>query len=389
MQPIAAKDKIIFLLYVIALGSSCVHLYLKPIYAMDEVQYMGNALLMEDRDIVSVHHRVYDDLRQRVPAEILRGLLGNDPSAQDDQNKSRQERARNPEALAQFLPVFAIRPLYNQSLWLLSKSGLGLVRSATLISVASYFIIGIFLIDWIRQYTGAAFGSTVAFLLMMSPPLTDMGRDLTSDAAATMLAFASLYFIFEKQWLTLGLIVLLTALFFRTDFVVLAGPVLFVCWLEGRIDLWKAGVLSLLAVGSVLMINHFAGDYGIKMLYYRNFVGTPIAPAEMTIHFSFHDYLAAFRSGLTLALNSYLIPFLLLGFLGLGAIRLRPLFGVALAYIGLHFIILPNWQERWFGVFYLCCGICAVVALKNARIASPPQSEVTLPPDSRSISATL
>jgi hypothetical protein len=44
-------------------------------------------------------------------------------------------------------------------------------------------------------------------------------------------------------------------------------------------------VLSVIAVASVVMINHFAGDYGIRMLYYRNFVGTPSAPAEMVVNF--------------------------------------------------------------------------------------------------------
>ena len=65
----------------------------------------------------------------------------------------------------------------------------------------------------------------------------------------------------------MGLIVLLGSLYFRTDFVVLAGPVPLVCWLEKRLKLWHATVLAAVALGSVLSINHFAGDYGIQMLY--------------------------------------------------------------------------------------------------------------------------
>lgn len=103
-----------------------------------------------------------------------------------------------------------------------------------------------------------------------------------------------------------GMALLLASIYFRTDFVVLAGPVILACWLQKRLDLWKAAVLSLIAVASVLCINYFAGDYGIKMLYYRNFVGVPIAPGEMTVQFSFRDYVAAFRSGITLAANSFL-----------------------------------------------------------------------------------
>ena len=367
MPKIAARDEIFIFLYVLALAASSIHLYRKPIYSMDAIQYMGNALLMEDRDIVSVHRRVYSELNRWVPAEARRELLGHEAGAPEDQNKSRQERARSPEAFAEFLPFFAIRPLYNQTLWLLSKTGWGLVRSAILISVASYFAIGIVLFVWLKRYAGVSLGAGMAWFLMISPPLTELGRELGSDALATGVVFVSLYFVFEKRKLAIGLALMLASIFLRTDFVVLAGPVILVCWLERQIDFWKAGVLTLLAICSVLTINHFAGDYGIRMLYYRNFVSTPLAPAEMSIRFTFHDYLSAFRAGLTLVANSFFIPFLLLGTIGMAERRMRLLFGVALAYVCLHFVILPNWQERWVGVFYLCCGICAATTVEAAR----------------------
>ena len=367
MQRIAAIDWAVYSLYVLALCVASVHLYRTPIYAMDAVQYMGNALLMEDTDIVSVHRRVYAELNRWVPEGARRGLLGKEPGAPQDQNESRQERARSPQRYAQFLPLFAIRPLYNQSIWLLSKTGLGLMRSAILISVASYFAIGILLLVWLDRYVGAWFGSAMALLMMISPPLTELGRELTSDAESSLIVFTSLFLIFEKRRLTSGLALLLASIFFRTDFVVLAGPVLLVCWLERRIDFWKASVLALIAVGSVLAINHFAGDYGMKMLYYRNFIGVPVAPAEMTVQFSFHDYLSAFRSGITLAANSFFIPFFLLGLVGVIRKELRALFGVTLAYVLLHFVVLPNWQERWVALFYLVCGICAATTVRRAR----------------------
>ena len=375
MRSTATRDAGILFLYLLGLGFSSVHLYRNPIYAMDSIQYMGNALLMEDTDIVRVHDRVYSELRHGVPDSALRGLLGSEGASPADQNESRRERARSPRIFAEFLPLFAIRPLYNQSLWLLSKTGLGLLRSAILISVASYFAIGVLLFVWLRQYAGILFGLAISFLLMISPPLTEIGRDLTSDGLSTLVAFAALFLIFEKRLLAPGLALLLASIFFRTDFVVLAGPIVLLCWLEKRIDLWQAGILLLVAVGSVLTINHFAGDYGIKMLYYRNFVGVPVAPAEMTILFSFHDYLSAFRAGITLTVNSFFLPFLLLGIIGLVSTRMRALFGVTLAYVLLHFLILPNWQERWVAVFYLCCGICAATTVSKADRVQPELPE--------------
>ena len=272
--------------------------------------------------------------------------------------------------------MFAIRPLYNQTLYWVSKTGLGLVRSGILISVVSYFLIGVLFFLWIRSYTNGLFCLTVALLLMISPPVMSLGRDPTSDALSTLVAFASLYLIFEKQRLTPGLVLLLASIFFRTDFVVLAGPTILACWLERRLDFWEASILAGLALLSALCISHFAGDYGMKMLYYRNFVGTPSAPGEMTAHFSTRDYASAFRSGITKVAESFFLPFLLLGTIGLASRRMMALFAVSLAYVILHFVVLPNWQERWVGLFYLCMAVCAAVAHPHhrARLADREQA---------------
>jgi hypothetical protein len=181
---------------------------------------------------------------------------------------------------------------------------------------------------------------------------------------ATLVAFAALYLIVEKKALTSGLPLLLASIYFRTDFVVLAGPVFFLCWIERRTTFWQTAVLCALAVGSVFTINYCAGDYGIKMLYYRNFIGTPTAPGEMTVLFSFRDYISGVGSGVRLAASGFAFPFLLLGLAGvLRAPKSSGLFLVTVAYTVLHFAVLPNWQERWFVVFYLSMGVVATMAL--------------------------
>jgi hypothetical protein len=341
---------------------------------MDSIQYMGNALLMEETNPVKIHNQVYAELDRFVSKTTRDHLLGMDPGADQD---CRRVRAQDPYRYAEFLPLFAIRPLYNDSIWLVSKTGTGLVRAGILISVVSYFFLGIVFFRWIRAYVSAELSFAVSVLMMLNPPLIALGRDTTSDALATLIAFSSLYLIFEKQWFAFGITVLLISIFFRTDFVVLAGPVILACWLGGKVDFWKAAVLALLAISCALTINHFAGDYGIKMLYYRNFVKCPVAPAEMVVSFTFSDYLNAFRQGITLVMSSFFLPFLLLGTISLRCMRARSLFTVSLAYVVLHFVILPNWQERWVGVFYLSMGVCSIMCLAAAIAEQEPtRSEV-------------
>jgi hypothetical protein len=366
-----AAAHVIFILYALALASFAFHLYRTPSYAMDSIQYMGNALLMEDTNIVRVHAHVYSELRKSLPQNARENLLGNQPGAPPDQNLSRRERATNPQRFAEFLPLFAIRPLYNQTLWLISKTGIGLVRAGILISVASYFGLGLLLFVWIREYASPVVGAAFSVLLMISPPLVDLGRETTADSLATLVAFTAIFLIIEKTRLLPGFIFLLASIYFRTDFVVLAGLTLLACWWKGTLDIWKASILAAVAAGSVLVVNHFSGDYGFKMLYYRNFISVPFAPAEMVPAFSLRDYVAAFRSGVTLMMGSFFLPFLALGVIGLTTKHTRTLFAVTSSYLLLHFAILPNWQDRWFGLFYLAMGVCAASSLRREFERTP------------------
>src|SRR5437660_1605129 len=129
MTRIAHRTRVIVGAYVLLLALVSIHLYRSPIYATDSIQYMGNALLMEETNPVILHQRVYAEIDLRIPKLSRDHLLGREPGAPEDQNNSKQERARNPYRFVQFLPLFAIRPLYNQALWLVSKTGLGLVRA--------------------------------------------------------------------------------------------------------------------------------------------------------------------------------------------------------------------------------------------------------------------
>ncbi len=48
-------------------------------------------------------------------------MLGHVEGATPDYAESRRMRAANPYQYAEFLPLFAIRPLYNQTLWLVAR----------------------------------------------------------------------------------------------------------------------------------------------------------------------------------------------------------------------------------------------------------------------------
>jgi hypothetical protein len=367
--------------YFFCLALISIHLYRNPEYSPDVIHHMGNALLSGDQDISQIHSKVYGEIQKWVPEPARSHLMGIEPGAPVDQNQSRQMRASDSRVFAQFLPFFAIRPLYNLTLRQLSKTRLGLLRSALFISAASYFLLGLLLLSWTQKYASVPVSVILALVTVLSPPITMLGRKATSDALATLVAFTALYLLFETPAITAGLVVLLASIYFRTDFVALAGPALVVSWRRGKIQPWHGVALSALAVGSVLAINHFAGDYGIAMLYFRNFVGTPIAPGEMIVHLSFREYLSAFRSGITQFASSYGLPFALPGIAAFWvSSRARQLLAVSAGYLALHFLLLPNWQERWFGVFYLSLGVTASILIwqKGSSISGTDQGTTTM-----------
>jgi len=353
-------NSVVPICYLLLLGFISIHVYRTPVYSFDSLQYMGNAVLMEEHDPVLVHRIVYSEIDDRIPQIARENMLGHEVGAPVDQNRSLQERATNPYRFAQFFPCFAIRPMYNMVLYLVSKTGLGLVRAGILISASSHYFLGILIFWWLIKYVSDFAAFCIGIMTMVSPPLMELGRENTSDGLASLIAFAALYLIFQSRNLLPGLILLLASIYFRTDFVVLAGPVLLaLCW-ERRLAFWQGAILSGTALASVFLINHFAGDYGLRMLYYRNFIGTPSAPGEMTVTFSFRDYLVAFRSGITLMANRFFIPFLLLGTVGVALrSRLWVIGAITTGYVMLHFIVLPNWDERWFSIFYLTMVVCA------------------------------
>jgi len=94
----------------------------------------------------------------------------------------------------------------------------------------------------------------------------------------------------------------------------------------------------------------------------------------MTATFSFGDYLVAFRSGITLMANRFFIPFLLLGTVGVALrSRLWVIGAISTAYVVLHFVVLPNCDERWFCIFYLTMVLCAAtVQIQGSMVEHSP-----------------
>ena len=343
--------------------------YQYPEYSTDGFQYMANAVAMHGARAPEIHATVYREAHAGVPKNILEHLLGlNQPDT--SQSRSFQERAKDPYRFTEFLPCFAVRPIFNELVYVMHYGfGVSLLRAIVLIPVLSFWLMGWLAFLWMTRYVSFWAAAALCCLLMLSPPVWDLARSTTPDALSALVLLAGLYCILQKNWMAVGLVILLVSVYVRTDNVLAVLFVLaYLTLVKRTLDLAKGAVLASVAVGSVLLINHFAGDYGPAMLYYRAFVAIPLAPGELVAHFGFRDYLTALRSGFAVVIHEDFIPF---AFMGLIACLKRPssailaLTLIASAYTASHFVLYPEPEQRFFGIFFVAMGIAAAASVRD------------------------
>src|SRR5262249_2079377 len=147
-------------------------------------------------------------------------LLGLRASDDPSHGASRKARAAHASYFAEFLPCFAIRPVYNQLLFLVSRVS-GLTRATILLAVVPYFMLAVLVFFWALRYANPTFAAVFSLLLMLMPPIASLGRTTISDSLSVFIAALAVYLIFEKAQEAAGIALLLLSVFVRTDNFVL------------------------------------------------------------------------------------------------------------------------------------------------------------------------
>jgi hypothetical protein len=221
------------------------------------------------------------------------------------------------------------------------------------------------LFAWLSRYLPDGIAAVCGLLLMISAPIRALGSHGTPDCVSVLITVMALSLLLETHFWALGFLLLLASVYVRTDNILLALPTIAYFWANDRIKAFHALTLSVVAIASVWLINHFAGDYGLKMLYYRGFIGAPVAPGEMNPQFSLRDYLHAFRSGVTELVSGFPVVFLLWGTISVIACRHRTMLvfaGLTAIAAGAHFLIFPLAEDRYFGPAYIGVGILGIAS---------------------------
>lgn len=253
----------------------------------------------------------------------------------------------SPQHLRELEPLYAIRPLYLGIIALVSTV-LPVQQAISFVSAASLLGIGVMVMLWTQR-------PVLSGLLIAASPVAELGRIGSPDALAALFAISALWLI-ERRKVHFGLFLLFLSLGIRTDSILILGSVL--AWLvwEHRLSAYVAGAQAIAALGVVLLIDHWAGNYGWVVLFRFSFIAGRY-PALIPHTLTPGEYLSAFGRGVEIIFSQFSIWL----FVGLLAWMRRPnaLLVVAGVAVIAHFALFPSPEVR----YLTWAGIIAAVML--------------------------
>ncbi len=354
-------------IYLLAALSVAAWAVLKPHYEWDVLGYMASALSFEETDKKSIHTQVYALAHAAMPLQAYTELVSQTPY--------RRDMYADYDHFAQQIPFYSIRPLYVGAIYLLNKAGVNLARAPGVVSALAYFAIAVVLLLWINNYIAGVNGIGLPLLLILSPPMLMIAREMTPDALSAAVLIAAVYLLAEKRALTGFALLTLASVWIKTDNVIYA-LILFSYLLvfgKDRLALSFANFALLVAgaVASCLAIDLAAGNYGWSTVFHHTFVQFITNPAEQRFPVSFSVYLAALRSGLSMAVSGSMMIFLFFGLLAYylsvqKKILLRGIYSHLMLILGLsvliRYLLFPAMLDRFFIAHYMLTAVMLIIA---------------------------
>jgi hypothetical protein len=200
--------------------------------------------------------------------------------------------------------------------------------------------------------------AVLSFVLLLTPPVLNLGRMVTADPLSTTLIFLALFALVRgRNLLSAGL--LIASVLVRPDNIVLAIVLLGWMVLGRRIGLAVGAILGALAVFTAACVNRIAGIYGWRVIMQHSFVKPEIEPINHPVLIGFSGYLQALAG-----LRAIPYTFMTIWVLVAAAVwkrlpprtmfrELLPLAGVCIV---VRLLLFPNFEDRFFVWTYLLAG---------------------------------
>jgi len=328
--------------------------YLRPLATYDRYLYAGAVASLRYSDPVTLQH-------------IARTEFDAEPSPFHFENVAADPYFAdvyvNPYHFVQQLGLSRVKLGYVTAAYALWRTGLPILVSLRLISACCLFLVGLIILAWTHD-------TVLSALLLLTPPVLNMGRMVTGDPLSTTVIVMALFALAKKRdILTASLLIL--SVFVRSDNVVLVLILLAgIIWTKHlRFTLGASSAALAIAVSAV--VNWIAGIYGWRVLMQHSFIKPEVDPVTHPVQITFAGYLHAL-AGLRAIPYTFMTVWILVAVavwrrLPEGSF-FRDLFPVIGAYIVIRLLMFPNFDDRVFVWAYLVAGVALI---QTVRFPSP------------------
>ena len=328
--------------------------YLRPLPTFDRYLYAGAVASLRYTDPVTIHRIARAEFDAQ-PSPFQFESVASEPYFADVHD--------NPEHFAQQVGLFRMKLGYVAAGYVLWRAGLPILVGLRLISACCLFVVGLAVLAWTHD-------AILSPMLLLTPPVLNMGRMVTADPFSTTIVFFALFALAAKRDL-LAASLLVASILVRSDNVVLA--LILLAWMIWRRRLpFSAGALfAALAVLATALVNRVAGLYSWRVIMQHGFIKPEIEPISHPVLITLAAYLHAL-AGLRAIPYTFMTVWILVAAavwrrLPEGSV-FRDLLRVTGLYIFIRLVMFPNFDDRFFVWTYLLAGVALIQITQSPRL---------------------
>ena len=336
----------VLIVYIVCCMALAVTTYLRPYPTFDRYMYAGAVASLRYSDPVTIHRIALAELETQISPHRF-DSVASEPYFADVHN--------NPNHFVQQLPFFRIKLGYVAAGYVLWRAGVPILVALRLISACCLFVIGLAVLALVHD-------AVLSFVLLLTPPVLNLGRMATADPLSTTLIFVALFALVRGRNL-LSASLLLVSILVRSDNLILA--MILLAWMvwRRRIHLSFGAMFGALAVFTAACVNHFADVYGWRVIMQHGFVKAEIEPINHPVLITFTGYLHAL-GGVRMIAYSFMTIWILVAAAVWKILPRQSIFRELLPLAGLcimlRLVIFPSFDDRLCVWAYLLAGAALI-----------------------------
>src|SRR5271165_2102675 len=248
--------------------------YLRPLPTYDRYLYAGAVASLRYSDPVTIHNIARAEFDNQ-PSPFRYESVADEPYFADVRD--------NPFHFAQQLGIFRMKLGYVIGGFALWRAGLPILVGLRLISACSLFVVALMLLVWTHE-------PILSSLLLLTPPLLNMGRMVTADPFSTTILVIALFALTRRKDVAAATL-LLISIVIRPDNVILVLMMLvWMIWRQ-RLRLSAGSLLAALAILITALVNRFGGVWAWRVCMQHSFSQPEVEPLSHQVTITFDGYL--------------------------------------------------------------------------------------------------